>query len=347
VVGPGSLRPVRGQLNALQWTGDPGHYEVYYLTLTDPTTGVGVWIRYTMLAPLPESGKTASCALWLATMDPRHGATPVTGRKATFGLEEMRVRSDPFELRIAGAVLSDERMCGAFEDVAWDLRWVPSQTGYEHVHPILRRLGVAKTVLVLPHADLSIDGTVSFGGSTLELSGARGGQAHLWGSKHASSWAWVHCSDFLGADGDPADGSFVDAVSVVVPRLGRELGPSTPVVGRIDGRDFRSISPLRVLTNPSTFALTGWRFEAVDGDRKLVGNVDADRERLAGVTYHDPDGGLAYCYNSETASIRLNVYERARQVGGWAHRQTLTGAGRAHFEYAQRTSVPDVELLIR
>ena len=37
--------------NALQWDGEPGHYEVYYLTTTDPQTGTGLWIRSTMLAP--------------------------------------------------------------------------------------------------------------------------------------------------------------------------------------------------------------------------------------------------------------------------------------------------------
>jgi len=100
-----------------------------------------------------------------------------------------------------------------------------------------------------------------------------------------------------------------------------------------------------VLSNDSTFALTGWRFEAVDGTRKLIGEVDADREQLAGVTYHDPDGELAYCYNSETASMRVHVYERARRVGGWAHIRTLVATGRAHFEYAQREPVPDLELL--
>jgi hypothetical protein len=118
-------------------------------------------------------------------------------------------------------------------------------------------------------------------------------------------------------------------------------------VARIDGHDFISTTPLRVLRNHSTFALTGWRFAAIDGRRKLIGEVDADRSLLAGVTYHDPDGELAYCYNGETATMRVHVYERARQVGGWAHQRTLVAPGRAHFEYAQRRPVPDVELLTR
>jgi hypothetical protein len=238
-------------------------------------------------------------------------------------------------------------MEGSFEDVAWELRWAPTPRAYEHVHPLLRRAGVAQTLLVLPHADLLIDGTITLPDGLIEVSGARGGQAHLWGSKHASSWAWVHCNDFVGVDGKSEPGAFVDAVSVIVPRFGRELGPNTPVVGRIDGEDFSSTSPLRVLRNDSTFALTGWRFEAACGSRKLIAEVDAERRQLAGVTYHDPDGQLAYCYNSETASMRVHVYERARRVGGWAHRKTLVADRHAHFEYAQRTPVPELELLTR
>jgi hypothetical protein len=43
--------------------------------------------------------------------------------------------------------------------------------------------------------------------------------------------------------------------------------------------------------------------------------------------------------------MRLHVLERTPRVGGWTHRKTLHADGRAHFEYAQRTPVPDVELL--
>jgi hypothetical protein len=151
---------------------------------------------------------------------------------------------------------------------------------------LLRRAGVANTVLVLPQPDLDIEGTLNLGGETLSISGARGGQAHLWGSKHAGSWAWVHCNDFRTLEGEAVVGAVVDAVSVIVPRLGRDVGPNTPVVGCIDGVQFAS-----------------------------------------------------------TATMRLHVYERARQVGGWVHRQTLVAPQCAHFEYAQRTPVAGLELL--
>jgi hypothetical protein len=116
------------------------------------------------------------------------------------------------------------------------------------------------------------------------------------------------------------------------------------VVGRLGGRDFCSVSPLRVVANWSSYSLTGWRFEAIDRGRKLVAEVDAERDQLVGVTYRDPDGDPAYCYNTETASIRLHLYERAPRAGAWAHASTLRAERRAHFEYAQRAAIPGLEL---
>jgi hypothetical protein len=321
--------------NALRWDSRAGHYEVYYLTLTDRASGAGVWIRYTMTAP-------GEAALWFVATDPGRG---VLARKALRPIDELRAGSG--EIRIGDAVLSARGAAGGFEDVAWDLRWTSTGHPYKHVHPFAERLGLAQSVLELPHADLAIEGTITYPGVRLELNGARGAQAHIWGSKHADNWAWVHCNDLLDDRGEPVPGAFVDAVSVRTRRGGREIGPFTPVVGRFGGEDFESISPMRVVGNWSSYALTGWRFEAIAGARKLIAEVDADRDRLAGVTYHDPDGEAAYCYNTETASIRLHLYERAPRVGGWAHAAALSARGRAHFEYAQRTPVPDQELHLR
>ena len=79
----------------------------------------------------------------------------------------------------------------------------------------------------------------------------------------------------------------------------------------------------------------------------MVGEVDAPRGSLVGVTYHDPDGDRAYCYNSEVASMHLTVWDRtSRGRSGWMLRDTLVADGNAHFEYAQRAPVDGVELLV-
>jgi hypothetical protein len=321
--------------NALQWDGGPGHYEVYYLTVTDRPTGVGLWIRYTMLAPLDGS---PTCSLWLAAMDPARGA--VSAHKSSHPASELAARAEPFELQLHGATLSDHGMSGGVGGASWDLRWEPRLPAAEHVHPLLRRARLAKTVLVLPHPDLEVTGQVSLDGRDLRLELARGAQAHLWGSKHAARWVWAHCNDFESPDGTPRPDCYLDGVSVFVPRFGRELGPSTPVVGRFEGRDFRSTGPIRVVRNSSVFGLTSWRLTAADGKRRVTAEVEADRDAMVGVTYHDPDGERAYCYNTETASMRVRVWDGDRLA------DDLTAPGRAHFEYAQREPVPGVELRV-
>jgi hypothetical protein len=332
--------------NTLRWDGTPGHYEVYYLSATDPVSGVGLWIRYTMLAPL-DANQEPSCALWLMAMDPAGGEGGVFARKQTLPIAAMEAGSEPFSLRISDCTLDDHGMSGSFQDVSFDLHWQGRLGPYEHVHPILSRARIAKTVLCLPHADLQVSGTVAFAERRLELDQARGGQAHLWGSKHAARWAWLHCNDLRDGDGDPVADSFIDGVSVYVPRFGRELGPSTPVVARIDGEDFSSTSPLRVLANDSRFGLSDWNLQATDGRRRLRVVVDAPRDRLVGVTYRDPDGEPAYCYNTEVASLRVGLWERrGRGRSAWSLRRELTAPGVAHFEYGQREPLADVGLAL-
>ena len=333
--------------NDLQWDGRPGHYEVYYLTFTDPATGIGFWIRYTMVAPLPETGEEATCSLWLCAMDPADPARNV-GIKSSLPVASLTARTDPFQLKVGEATLSDQGMAGTIEQggkrYSWELQWAPRLRAYGHVHPLLRAMKLAKTVLFLPHPDLEVSGTVELDDRRIEVSGARGGQAHLWGSKHASRWAWVHCNDFYGDHGTARSDTFVDGVSVFVPRFGRQLGPNTPVVGRVDATDLGSIGPVAVTRNASEFDLTGWRFEANGRGVRVRGNVSARREDLVGVTYHDPDGELAYCYNTEVADMRLEVFRRISR--SWTQVDELRADGRAHFEYAQRTPVEGVELKI-
>src|SRR5512132_2719339 len=137
---------MKSRWNDFQWDGQPGHYEVDYLTFTEPGTGVGFWIRYTMVAPLPETGEEATCSLWLCAMDPADPAANV-GVKSSLPASALSAGGEPFHLRIGDAWLSDTGMAGAIEQdgarYSWELEWHPGLPAYGHVHPLLRRAKIA------------------------------------------------------------------------------------------------------------------------------------------------------------------------------------------------------------
>jgi hypothetical protein len=139
--------------NQLQWTGQSGHFEAYYLTLTDRASGLGFWIRYTLLARVNSSAQPRTCGLWFLAMDPvRREATAAL---STFRSNHSRVRVTRSSRSVHEAWLSDRGMgANVLPDVEWNLSWTPSSRHNEHVDPLLRRARLARTVLVLPHADL-------------------------------------------------------------------------------------------------------------------------------------------------------------------------------------------------
>lgn len=92
-------------LHELRWDGGPGHYEVHYLTLTDPASGAGVWIRFTLLAPAATAGppEPPTCSLWFVATFPD---APAVARKTTLPINELAAVADPFSLRIGAALLT-------------------------------------------------------------------------------------------------------------------------------------------------------------------------------------------------------------------------------------------------
>src|SRR3954465_14897311 len=94
--------------NAMRWDGRPGHYEVWYATLTDPRTATGVWLRYALRAPLV-AGEQAECALWLAAMMP---GGERYARRASFPVGELEGHAHPFRGLLAGGGPSHPRAAG-------------------------------------------------------------------------------------------------------------------------------------------------------------------------------------------------------------------------------------------
>ena len=86
------------QDNLPAWTGKPGRYEVWFLTMSDGRQGY--WIRATLLAPSQGPGEAR---LWFARFD-REDPSAVFGINRAFPLEQFRSERDEFEVHVGGSV---------------------------------------------------------------------------------------------------------------------------------------------------------------------------------------------------------------------------------------------------
>ena len=121
-----------GNLNVLQWDGAPGHYEVYYLSATDPATGIGLWIRYTMLRAAPISAATARCGSWPWI---RAGDVAVGAQGRVPDRPSWLRRGRPVPAHGRRRELTDRGMAGGFEDVAAGSFAGSRRRPLEHVAP--------------------------------------------------------------------------------------------------------------------------------------------------------------------------------------------------------------------
>ncbi|MGI8336157.1 hypothetical protein ACRYCC_39965 [Actinomadura scrupuli] len=310
----------RGELPHLRsrWRGQAGRLEVWYTTITDPATGTGVWLHHELVAPA--GGGPARALGWAAVFPP--GGPPVFGR---FGPDDRR----PGPGFAAGDVeVTGDRLTGAAGGLTWDLR----RTGGG---PTLytfprwaweRELLPAAQIVNAPAA--RFDGTVRFGDRVLELAGAPGGSARIYGHGNARRWAWLHA--------DLGDGDVCEVVAAVSTRPGLDRLPPLPFVRlRVGGAEWPSGDPLlAALRMRADVRLPTWTVRGRIGDRRLRIEVTQRPEETVSVDYADPDGAPAVCHNSERSDAVITLQRRTG--GHWAVEREWRLAGTAHAEVGFR-----------
>lgn len=333
--------------NMRRWDGQRrGHYEVWYLTLNDPVSRDGYWIRYTLEAPLDGQGEPYA-QLWFARFD----AAAVADGARTFGINRkfpiasfvspMPGAGEPFSVTIGGNRLGHDAARGSIagdgHTAEWDLRWTPAgKTLHQLPSFFYRGGGLAQTTVLSPNVDVVIDGTITVDGRRFDMRGARGGQTHLWGKKHAYAWAWGHCNAF-----DDAPRAAFEVLSVRLMRRGLKLPPMTVATLWLDGEEIVLNRLEQALLAPAYETATGrYRFVARSFSERLEGEFSCRPEDLVRASYHDPDGEPSYCHNSCIGDLRLTLSRRVR--GRWRETARLVAPRRGHFEIAGRTKDPAV-----
>jgi hypothetical protein len=318
--------------NAPRCLNRSGTYEAWYVTVADPASARGFWLRYTTLNPAPGVPMKSESALWAFAFD-RNQPRAHWGGKMTFPLRALQTTFRPFGLRLDGARLERDGCSGQVHtergSMRWDLSWESREPPFPFLRP--RWQGLSSVANIGAQPALTISGTVELNGETHQLTALPGGQQHTWGSSHALAWNWGFAS---GAD------FWVDgATSRVRSRLGRVL-VGTAVGAQASDQRFLFNGPVHVLRNRGPISPDAWTAEVRLGDRTLRVTIKPRREDLIGVTYADPRGGSRFCYHTEVADLELRMTRGRKTVA------SISRPASAAFEYASETPLAGVALTV-
>lgn len=327
--------------NLRRWDGARrGHYEVWYVTLNHRPSQTGYWIRYTMESPLEGHGEPYA-QLWFACFDGADAANTFAINKK-FPIDAMRATAQPFSICIGDAKLAHDSARGALSgdghDVAWDLAWIPAAETHHHLPKVMYdKGGRGDTTVLSPNLNVSLRGTIRVDGKTFELDGEPGGQTHLWGRKHAHSWAWGHCNAF---ENHPE--AALETLTVRLKKRGRVLPPMTVTCLYLNGREYRFTEFHHTLLNRGQYGTGTYTFRARNRRTWIEGVYTCAPEDMVVATYEDPDGELSYCANTEVADLTVSVFERSGFRGRWRRVAELNAPKAGHFEVGGRERDPAV-----
>lgn len=322
--GPG----LRHQALSRRWRGQPGKLEVVYSTVSDPETGVGIWIHHELVAPV---GDAAYLHGWCAVFRPP--AAPVVER---FGPQPVTAGAGAAEptagwLSTEQATLEPPALRGRVGSLGWDL--VFDDTDEDGAAPLYtfpswaweRELLPAAQVVPVPSTRFT--GRLEVDGSELSLSPRAVGQvAHIYGHGNAQRWGWVHAE--LGG------GDVLEVVAAVSRRPGLDRLPPLPFVQlRVAGRDWPRQPLAAAPLLRARLGLPHWDVGGTVGRWRLRVDVEMPPSQCVSLSYVDPDGAGATCTNTEVGDAEV-VLEHRRSRWETAARWTLHGT--AHAEIGTR-----------
>ena len=300
--------------NVLQWDGGPAHYEVYYLSVTDPGSATGLWIRYTMRSPADRAPGSARCGSWRWTatatrLARKRDLSDRGARGRARSLPAHAGRRGPLRprdgRRLRGRRLGAARGSRRCRPPSTSTRCCGARASPRRCSCSPIRISRSRARCASPGASSSSTARAAARRTCGAPSTPRAGRGRTPTTCAASRASRVR------APTSTASASSCRASAASWDPARRSWGASAATTSARPARCASSATP-------SHFGLTSWHFEARDGKRRVVGEVDAPRDSLVGVTYHDPDGDLAYCYNSEVASMRVFVWDRTtRGRFGW------------------------------
>jgi hypothetical protein len=305
--------------------------EAWYLALSEPVTGRGVWVRAGLVAP--GRGEPKGTAAFAAF----HPSAP----ERTFGLQEdhpgdeFTVGGPDRYLRTGGVEVGPGFLRGTLSgdghEARWDLTYPTDGLTYALLPDMATRGPLGASAAMVAGPGVRVSGEVALDGEVIPLEDVPGTQGHVYGARYPERWVWARCSSF--EDEDAVLEAFTGQV-----RRGRYVTPFLTAIGlRRHGRWTRFTR----LRGRRDFSLGSWRIDVSDRRYRLTGRVEAPAMAMVRTRLDDPDGTVRHTHQTATASCRLALFER--RAGGFDEVAVLESHGLAQAEWAGVTPASAVE----
>jgi hypothetical protein len=326
----------------MMWRGQPGHYEVWYLTVSDRSSHSGFWIRYAMASPVSGHGQPYA-QLWFCRGD-GNDPTQTFAINRRFPIGALSHTQSPFALRIGDASIQHDGMRGSLSGdghrVSWDLHWQPAPRSHLLLPKGLYGRDFVETLVLSPNLSIAVHGSIDIDGHRFELHGEPGSQSHVWGRKHGYNWAWGHCNSFQAADAPagPTEPTVLETLSARM-RRGPLILPLTLFAVYPDGLDSEPVrfTDWTALPFSRSDYRTGHYTLSGEGPTvKAEAAFSCHPDDMVRAEYIDPDGAPAYCHFAATASCRLSLWRRTLPGAQWRPWRQLHSDRGAQFEWGGR-----------
>ena len=327
--------------NHMAWERQPGHYEVWYVTLSHKKSGAGFWIRYTLEAPDPQIGPPYA-QLWFSRGDAERPERTF-GINRRFPIDLLQTERDPFRVQIGTAQLDRSSLVGALRggghDVSWDLRYLPATRTHFHLPKLAYARGgrMVDTVVFSPNLSIPLRGTITVDGERYDFDGDPAGQTHLFGRKHAYAWAWAHCNAF--DSGENHGVAVLEALTVQLRRGPIVLPKLTTLAVYPDGLSGEEVAfkePWQIPLARSSYRTGHYELHGSSATVKVAATLACRPEDMVRTEYVDPDGEPAYCHNTVVGSCELQLWRRKHPGSPWQAWRTLSSRRGAHWEWGGR-----------
>ncbi len=306
------------------------HYEVWYGKI-DLSPQKAFWFRYTILDGVRSEASTWAIAFYDGLIKTGKNTLPLSllapANTVIIPDEEKteRYAAKPQVFHLGKNHLDSSNAVGAAGDISWNLQFKDNGHRFEHVPPLVKLLGVAKSVYNACFLDLRFSGTIRCGSETFELNDRPGMIGHIYGKKSAEAWAWAHCNNFKDAQGVIFEG-----LSAQIKKGQKISSPLTSIILFTPGKQYIFSSVKHLRKTKSVFGDGSWEFEARSSEAILKGKAAAPGN-VALVEYTDTDDSHLWCRNSKLADLTLELTDLQKNKT-----ETFVSKATAAFEIVNR-----------